>query len=213
MKELGLPDTLLRVALTHSSYAHEHGALPHNERLEFLGDAVLQLVVSEWLYLNFPEASEGELTARRAALVCEDTLAVVARTLDLGSHLLLGRGEVRGGGRERPSLLAATVEAVLGAVYLDRGLGCCQDVIRSWFAEHLRAGYPQNPKAELQELVQGGPAGRLEYRVLAEKGPPHQPWFLVGVFIGGKLVAEAWGGSKKAAERRAAVQALTELQS
>ncbi len=213
MKELGLPDDLLRLALTHSSYAHEHGALPHNERLEFLGDAVLDLIISEWLYEEFPDDSEGELTARRAALVCEDTLAAVAQSRDLGSRLLLGRGEVRGGGRHRPSLLAASLEAVIGAVYLHGGLDRSQELIRGWFAHYMQKERPENPKAQLQEWVQGEPNGHLEYRVLRQEGPSHEPCFQVGVFVAGQLVAQAWGKSKKAAEKQAAVEALQKVRS
>ena len=210
MKELGLPEDLLRMALTHSSYAHEHGGLPHNERLEFLGDAVLELVISDWLYRAFPGVSEGELTARRAALVCESSLAEVARSLELGPYFLLGKGEVMGGGRQRSSLLAAGLEAVLGAVYLHHGLDRCQELIQEWFSEHFWEARPENPKAQLQELVQEEPGGSLEYRVLAEQGPSHEPKFQVGVFIDGELVAQAWGRSKKTAEKEAALRALKE---
>ncbi|MEW6523446.1 MAG: ribonuclease III [Bacillota bacterium] len=210
---LGAGDDRLRLAFTHASYAHEHADVDHNERLEFLGDAVLALVVSEWLYQRFPHQSEGELTARRAALVCESSLAGVARELGLGHHLRLGRGEAAGGGRERPSILAAALEAVVGAVFLDAGLDRCRELVQAWFAGPLEAGAgPDNPKARLQEVVQETPGLELEYRVVEETGPAHDPTFYVAAYIGGQLTGSGAGKSKKAAEKNAARASLEKLQ-
>ncbi len=208
MKEKLPPDLkseLLQVAFTHTSYAHEHPGAEDNERLEFLGDAVLELVVSEALYRRYPGLSEGELTARRAAVVCEDSLAATARELGLGPRLRLGRGEAGSGGGERPSILASALEAVLGAVYLDCGLDRCRELVEDWFGRVLDGDdEPDNPKARLQELVQRRPGLSLEYRVLESTGPPHAPVFEVGVYVGGELVARGSGPSKRSAEKEAA---------
>jgi ribonuclease-3 len=200
------------LALTHASYAHEHGLSQHNERLEFLGDAVLALVIGDALYRRFPGEPEGELTARRAALVCEASLSEVAQRLGLGPKLRLGRGEASSGGRERPSILAAALEALLGAAWLDRGLSHCQQLVEDWFGPQLDSlEGPDNPKAKLQELVQQHPGWELEYRLVEEKGPPHAPTFAVSVYVGGRQVGSGLGKSKKAAEKSAARASLEAL--
>ena len=209
---MGAGASLLDLALTHASYAHEHGLSEHNERLEFLGDAVLALIISDALYRRFPGEPEGELTARRAALVCASSLTRVAQRLGLGQKLRLGRGEATSGGRERPSILAAALEALLGAVWLDEGLARCQELVEDWFGGQLdSAEGPDNPKAQLQELVQQHPGWELEYRLVEEKGPPHAPTFAIAVYVGGRQLGSGSGKSKKAAEKSAARASLEAL--
>jgi len=209
---LGAGGGLLDLALTHASYAHEQGLSQHNERLEFLGDAVLALTISDALYRRFPGEPEGELTARRATLVCEASLTRVAQRLGLGPQLRLGRGEAASGGRERPSILAAALEALLGAVWLDAGPARCRELVEEWFGGQLASlEGPDNPKAQLQELVQQNPGWELEYRLVEEKGPAHAPSFEVAVYVGGRLLGTGSGKSKKAAEKSAARAGLESL--
>jgi ribonuclease-3 len=207
--------SLLDRALHHSSYTFEHPeAGPSNEQLEFLGDAVLAVTVSHLLVETFPEASEGELTRRRAALVNARQLAEVARRLDLGACLLLGRGEQRQAGHEKPSLLADALEAVLAAAYLDGGFTKAQRLVSRWFAPILdqQASLAwQDPKTGLQELIQARHKLSPTYHLLEESGPSHARRFQVELRLGETALAQGEGPSKKQAEQQAAERALEKL--
>ncbi|BCV24790.1 ribonuclease III [Gelria sp. Kuro-4] len=203
---------LLEEAVTHSSYAYEHGTRS-NERLEFLGDAVLELVISEKLFKDRAADPEGVLTRLRAALVCESTLAVWAGELALAEAVYLGRGEEAQGGRQRPALLADAVEALLGAVYLSGGLPAARALV-----ERLAAPFwngieeiKTDCKTELQERLQQGGEVAIEYRVLTASGPDHARTFTVGLFVDGTERARGTGASKKEAEQEAACRLLQEL--
>lgn len=216
--ELALPFThldVLRSALTHTSYRNEHREenIPDNERLEFLGDAVLELAISQYLYLRYPSALEGELTRMRAAIVCEPTLAEYARTLALSKYLRLGRGEEQSGGRDRASLLADAVEALVGALYLDLGLQAVNNFLQASFYPYLeeKAALQQDYKTMLQEQVQRVSSGELQYETLQERGPAHAREFVVRVRIAGESAGTGVGRSKKEAEQLAAKQALHNL--
>ena len=210
-------ESLLRGALYHSSYANEHRNenIVSNERLEFLGDAVLGFVSAEFLYSRFPNAPEGELTRIRAALVREESLFEVAQALQLGECLMLGKGEESGGGRQRPSILADCTEAVFAAVYLDGGMDCARDLIHRVLlskgdievAESRRRDY----KTELQELVQRKPHQVLRYELVGQSGPDHAKVFTVAVLLNGDPVGEGSGHSKKEAEQSSARAALEKL--
>jgi len=203
----GLSPDLLEQALTHRSYAYENGGLPTNERLEFLGDAVLGLIVTDALYATHPDLAEGQLAKLRAGIVNTRALAGVARTLGLGAWLRLGKGEQTTGGRDKNSLLADTMEAVLGAVYLERGLPGAAAVVHRLFDPLIAAVVQDDSatdwKTALQELSAAGGHGVPEY-VLAETGPDHAKRFTARVLIGGRLLGEGGGGSKKEAEQIAA---------
>ena len=207
--------TLLQNALTHSSYANErwHDSLMSNERLEFLGDSVLGMVVAEYLYITFPGRPEGELTRMRADMVCEQALAVVAERLDLGAHLLLGHGEEQGGGRNRPSILADAVESVIAACFLDGGM----DVAKRFIQQYVLCDVPVSRlhnvdyKTALQELVQKKKDQTLSYELIGESGPDHDKRFTVAVYLNGQKVGEGIGSSKKRAEQEAAHGALETL--
>ena len=209
---------LLQEALNHSSYANEHRSahLHSNERLEFLGDSVLGFVTAEFLFLQHPDLPEGDLTRIRAALVCEQSLYEVARKLDLGSYLKLGRGEEAGGGRERTSILADAMEAVFAAVYLDGGITaasalihrCLLDAEKEEAVEERRRDY----KTALQELVQRQADQVLVYRVVGEQGPDHAKTFEAEVLLNGTPVGSGCGHSKKEAEQAAAKSALEALE-
>jgi ribonuclease-3 len=205
---------LLELALRHDSFAHERGArAEHYERLEFLGDAVLNLVVSDHLFRQYPEHSEGELAKQRARLVNETALAHLGRRLQLGGYLLLGKGEEKGGGRDRPSLLADAVEAVLGAVYVDAGYGVAHAVAKRWLEELLQSvpGRVTDFKSLLQERLQE--SGRLpRYQIVEAEGPDHARSFRVRVEVDGRVVGEGRGHSKKEAEQAAAEEALRWLE-
>ena len=207
---------LLRLALTHPSVAHEGGApVPHNQRLEFLGDAVLQLVLTRELFEKFPAFDEGPLTKARAKLVNRRTLAEHARALDLGPHLILSRGEEMHGGRERPSALADTFEALLGAVFLDGGYGAAREfILREFSAAFSKLTVPptiENPKGELQELLQARSPESPQYHVVSATGPDHDRVFECIVQHAGMELARGRGKSKKAAESEAALTALKKL--
>ena len=208
---------LLRQALVHSSYINENpAAVPgHNERLEFIGDAVLGLVAAEELYRAFPDLSEGELTRRRAALVRRDTLARVARSIDLGAFLFMGKGEESGGGRGKPTNLAGALEAVVAAVYLDTGLDAAGDMVARLFAsEWPRLSGPEaviDFKSKLQELVQSRFQRTPAYRLVGEVGPHHDMVFTVEVDVNGEVLGSGSGRSKKLAETEAARAALERL--
>ncbi len=206
---------LLENALTHSSRANEsRGALQSNERLEFLGDSILGMVVADHLYHNHPDLPEGELTRTRAALVCEESLVQVARELDLGAYLRLGRGEEAGGGRQRPSIRADAVEAVLAAVYLDGGLEPVRRIIGKYILTREIAGLtqPRDYKTTLQEIVQREGAQVLQYTLTGESGPDHNKRFTVEVALNGKPLGSGEGHSKKEAEQMAAKAAIQKLQ-
>jgi ribonuclease-3 len=206
---------LLEVALTHASHAHEqHGTAQDNERLEFLGDAVLQLCVTSWLVERFPEAREGQLSALRQRLVNTDTLAAVAGRLGLGERLKLGIGEEGTGGRTRPRVLAGAVEAVLGAVFVDAGMAAAEALVRQWLREAVeeqatREGRGwKNPRSSLQEWSQRVLGETPAYEVVTEQGPPHQPTFEVVVRVGDLELGRGRGSSKRDASKLAAENAL-----
>jgi len=208
---------LLRQALIHSSYINENpAAVPgHNERLEFLGDAVLGLVAAGELYRSFPDLSEGELTRLRAALVRRDTLARVARSVDLGSFLLMGKGEESGGGRGKSTNLAGALEAVVAAVYLDAGLDAAGEMVARLFAsEWPKLSGPEaviDFKSRLQEIVQSRFQRTPLYRLVSETGPHHDMIFTVEVSVNSEVLGQGSGRSKKLAETEAARAALARL--
>ena len=207
--------TLLQNALTHSSYANErwHNSLRSNERLEFLGDSILGMVVADHLYRNFPDRPEGELTRMRADMVCETSLAAVANKLGLGTHLLLGHGEEQGGGRTRPSILADAVESVIAAAYLDGGFEPAANIIRQFILVDVPVTRLHNRdyKTALQELVQQKKNQVLSYALVGESGPDHDKSFRVEVSLNGKVVGTGNGSSKKRAEQDAARAAVENL--
>jgi len=209
-----LPHALLEQALTHRSYAYEHGGLPTNERLEFLGDAVLGLVVTDALYAAHPELPEGQLAKLRASVVNTRALAGVARGLGLGRWLRLGKGEEATGGRDKSSILADTTEALLGAVYLDGGIAQATVVVRALFDPLMhaaaRSGAAQDWKTALQELAAATGHGRPEYEI-SESGPDHAKRFRAGARVGGRELGSGAGGSKKEAEQLAAEAACLAL--
>jgi ribonuclease III len=207
---VGVEEPLLERALTHRSYAYENGGLPTNERLEFLGDSVLGLVVTDALYRNHPELPEGQLAKLRAAVVNMRALADVGRDLDLGRYIRLGRGEETTGGRDKSSILADTLEALLGAVYLDSGLGTASELVHHLFdpliEEAATLGAGLDWKTSLQELTATGALGVPEY-VVTESGPDHQKVFRAVVQVAGEAYGEGTGRSKKEAEQEAAASA------
>ncbi len=205
---------LLDQALTHSSYANERlgGALASNERLEFLGDSILGQVVADHLYRTHPDLPEGDLTRMRAALVCEEALAQVAGDWGLGEYLKLGRGEDQNGGRERPSIQADAVEAILAAIYLDSGIAQARRTIRAFIiSREAQAGEGHDYKTALQELVQRTPGRTLRYQLIREEGPDHLKEFWMEVTLDGKQIGTGKGHSKKEAEQQAAKAALEAL--
>ena len=206
-------EQLLKQALTHSSYANEKHLkkLSDNERLEFLGDAVLEVVSSEFLFHAYPKLTEGELTKLRASIVCEPTLALCTEEIHLGEYLFLGKGEDHTGGRTRKSVLSDALEAVIGAIYLDGGFANAKEFVLKYIMtdiEHKHLFY--DSKTILQEVVQGEHE-TLTYVLLGETGPDHDKTFEVGVLIGQKEISTGKGHTKKAAEQEAAYQALLVL--
>ena len=202
---------MLRRALTHASAVAD--GVPSNERLEFLGDAVLNLIVAEKLYAQDPALSEGEMTRRRAALVRRETLARAARAAGLGDYLLLGKGEEATGGRRKPANLEAAFESVIAAVYLDRGYGAARDAVVRLLAEEWDrpVAIVSDYKSPLQEATLARFRSVPEYRLVGEAGPAHDKRFLVSVIVEGRLLGQASGKTKKAAENEAARQALEHL--
>ncbi len=198
---------LLKTAVTHSSYANENrGGIKYNERLEFLGDAVLQLVTSDKLFRENPTMPEGKMSKTRASLVCEDALAVYAAEIELGEYMLLGKGEEMSGGRHRPSILADAFEAVIGAIYLDGGMREAKKFILHFVdAAHLSL---QDYKTLLQEIIRKNPGERLSYVVTGETGPDHDKMFNVEVHLNSNVIGKGEGKSKKQAEQAAAKEAL-----
>ena len=207
--------SLLQNALTHSSYANErwHNSLLSNERLEFLGDAILGMTVAKYLYQTFPDRPEGELTRMRADMVCEQTLAKVATKIELGRHLLLGNGEELGGGRNRNSILADAVESVIAASFLDGGMEAAQQFIDRFILVEVPVQKLRNAdyKTALQELVQQRKNQVLSYVLTGESGPDHDKKFDVEVRLNGNVVGTGTGSSKKRAEQDAARCALEML--
>jgi len=212
--DAGLSPTLLERALTHRSFAYEHGGLPTNERLEFLGDAVLGLVVTDALFREYPDLPEGHLAKLRAAVVNMRALADVARGLHLGDYVRLGRGEEGTGGRDKASILADTLEAVIGAVYIDRGLDAADVLVHRLFdpviARSARLGAGLDWKTSLQELTAASVLGVPEYHV-DESGPDHQKSFRALVRVGGRVYGSGTGRSKKEAEQHAAEAAWSAI--
>ena len=209
-------EKLLKQAFTHSSYVNEHRRKPHedNERLEFLGDAVLELTVSQFLFKKYPMMSEGELTKLRAAVVCEPSLVAFANELAFGELVLLGKGEEMTGGRTRPALLADVFEAFIGALYLDKGIETVTTFLEKIVFPKINDGafsHVMDFKSQLQELVQRDGAGALEYRILKEIGPAHSREFESRVFLNGEELGTGMGRSKKEAEQHAAQMALEKL--
>ena len=207
----------LRLALTHPSVAHEQGmAVQHNQRLEFLGDSVLQLVLTSELYEKFPAMGEGPLTKARAQMVNRRTLANRGSRLGLGDHLILGRGEDSSGGRERPSALADTFEALLGAIFLDGGFDTARDFIlrqfREEFGELEVIPNLENPKGELQEILQSNSTQAPQYQLESVSGPDHDRLFESAVYHRGVELGRGKGKSKKDSESQAALAALDQLQ-
>ena len=207
--------SLLQNALTHSSYANErwHNSLLSNERLEFLGDSVLGMLVAEYLFRNFPNRPEGELTRMRADMVCETTLAAAANRIGLGDYLLLGHGEEQGGGRSRDSILADAVESVIAACFLDGGLDAALHFIRQFILVEVPVTRLHNVdyKTQLQELVQQKKNQTLSYALVDESGPDHDKRFDVEVSLNGAVVGKGSGSSKKRAEQDAARAAIANL--
>ncbi len=207
--------SLLENALTHSSRANEsRGSQASNERLEFLGDSILGMVVADHLYRNHPDLPEGDLTRTRAALVCEESLVQVAQGLGLGDYLRLGKGEETGGGRNRPSIQADAVEAVLAAIYLDGGIGSVRKVIQAQILSRELASLakPRDYKTALQELVQRESGQVLQYRLTGEEGPDHDKRFFIQVTLNGQPLGAGSGRSKKEAEQMAAQAAIAALE-
>jgi len=209
-------EKLLKQAFTHSSYVNEHRRKPYedNERLEFLGDAVLELTVSKYLFLKYPMMSEGELTKLRAAIVCEPSLVNFANDVSFGHYIRLGKGEEMTGGRERPALLADVFEAFIGALYLDLGLDCVIQFLERVVFPKINEGafsHVMDYKSQLQELVQRDGTGALEYHILQEKGPAHNREFVSLVSLNQEELGTGMGRSKKEAEQRAAQCALLAL--
>ena len=207
--------SLLQNALTHSSYANErwHNSLLSNERLEFLGDSVLGMLVAEYLYRSFPNRPEGELTRMRADMVCEQTLAAAANRICLGQHLLLGHGEEQGGGRTRSSILADAMESVIAASFLDGGREAALQIVRTFIFVEVPVTKLHNAdyKTQLQEMVQQKKNQILSYELVGQSGPDHDKQFDVEVSLNGTVVGQGSGSSKKRAEQDAARAAIEKL--
>lgn len=203
--------TLLKTALTHSSYANEAGkGTKYNERLEFLGDSVLSLIVSEYLFEAFPKMPEGELTKLRASLVCEKSLAKFSQKLEVGEFLLLGNGEEISGGRTRPSILADAFEALLAALYLDSDMERAKEYVLDFVKEALKESKPsfKDYKTMLQEIIQQNREETVRYHLVGEYGPDHDKRFVVEVHLNSNVIGHGEGKSKKEAEQQAAKEAL-----
>ncbi len=206
---------LLKEAMTHKSYASEKNVKYDNQRLEFLGDAVLQIILTKYLFTRYPESQEGDLTKMRSALANQETLASFAKTLSLGEYLMLGKGESDAKGQERESTLSDAFEALLGAIYLDVGLDPAEKFLLDVMLKH----YPDptvtlteiNPKGTLQEYAQRTIGKTPEYKITDVSGPPHDPCYVVELFLDGKFIAKGSAQSRKNAERAAAKIALQEI--
>lgn len=203
---------LLENALTHSSYANEaRNGVKSNERLEFLGDSVLSIIVSDYIFKEFSNIPEGDLTKIRASLVCEKSLCEFARELNLGEYLRLGKGEIKGGGRERDSILADAFEAVLAAIYLDGGVSAARNLVLRFISPELEQANDsviKDYKTALQEIIQRNPEESVTYILTGESGPDHDKIFEVEVHLNSNIIGKGVGKSKKRAEQMAAMQAL-----
>lgn len=204
---------LLNEALTHSSYANEHKSqhIKYNERLEFLGDSVLSIVVSDYIYKNCPELPEGELTKLRASLVCEKSLYEFAKKIDLGKYLVLSKGERHNGGADRPSILSDAFEALIAAIYIDGGLAPASKHILNFVIPAIKNSKKKkinDYKTTLQEIIQKNPGEKLEYILVKESGPDHNKHFVVEVHLNSNVIGKGGGRSKKEAEQQAAREAL-----
>ncbi len=207
-------EKLLKRALTHSSYSNDQkiGKLNNNERLEFLGDAVLELVSSETLYEQYPDKLEGELTKLRASIVCEPTLAMCAREIELSKFIILGRGEERTGGRERDSIVSDAFEALIGAIYLDGGFASAKEFVKKFVLKDIENKHLfYDSKTILQELVQKYFKERVEYVLVNESGPAHEKLFEVEAMFDGNVIGKGVGKTKKRAEQQAAYEAILKL--
>lgn len=205
---------LLKKAMTHSSYANEKHLPKYecNERLEFLGDAVLELTSSEFLFFGNETMPEGELTKKRASMVCEPSLAMCARDISLGDHLLLGKGEDATGGRKRESVISDAMEALIGAIYIDGGFASAKEFIGKFILNDLENKQLfYDSKTILQEIVQADFKAPVSYRMLGEEGPDHDKSFQAAVFLGDEKLGEGTGRTKKAAEQEAAYQSILML--
>ena len=207
---------LLMEAMTHSSYANEHKEMKgiYNERIEFLGDAVLELTISDWLFRQFPHFQEGQLTKLRAQIVCEDSLSLLAKECSLNKYLLLGKGETLSGGREKPAILCDVFEAFIGALYLDKGVNEIQRFLNLVVIPKIKNGRYElitDFKTELQEYLQQNGPVHIRYELVKEEGPSHDKTFTVQLIVDGKKYKTASGKTKKAAEQMAAKLTMEEL--
>ena len=209
-------EALLMEAMTHSSYANEHKEMKgiYNERIEFLGDAVLELTISDWLFRQFPHFQEGQLTKLRAQIVCEDSLSLLAKECSLNEYLLLGKGETLSGGREKPAILCDVFEAFIGALYLDKGMNEVQRFLDQVIVPKIKNGRYElitDFKTELQEYLQQNGPVHIRYELVKEEGPSHDKIFTVQLIVDGKKYKTASGKTKKAAEQMAAKLTMEEL--
>ena len=209
-------EALLMEAMTHSSYANEHKEMKgiYNERIEFLGDAVLELTISDWLFRQFPHFQEGQLTKLRAQIVCEDSLSLLAKECSLNKYLLLGKGETLSGGREKPAILCDVFEAFIGALYLDKGVNEVQRFLNLVVIPKIKNGRYElitDFKTELQEYLQQNGPVQIRYELVKEEGPSHDKIFTVQLIVDGKKYKTASGKTKKAAEQMAAKLTMEEL--
>ena len=209
-------EALLVEAMTHSSYANEHKEMKgiYNERIEFLGDAVLELIISDWLFRQFPHFKEGQLTKLRAQIVCEDSLSMLAKECSLNEYMLLGKGETLSGGREKPAVLCDVFEAFVGALYLDKGMEEVQRFLDQVIVPKIKNGRYElitDFKTELQEYLQQNGTVHIRYELIKEEGPSHDKVFTVQVSVDGKKYKTASGKTKKAAEQMAAKLTMEEL--
>lgn len=204
-------EKLLFEALSHSSFANENRKIRSNERLEFLGDSVLSIVVSDYIFKHFTHIPEGELTKLRASLVCESALYEFSKKIQLGQHIFLGKGEEIMGGRERPSIVSDAFEAVIAAIYLDGGIEAARPYVLSFIPKDITLSGGKafhDYKTALQEVIQKNPEEKIEYFVKSESGPDHDKHFVVQVRMNGCVIGEGGGRSKKTAEQAAACEAL-----
>lgn len=209
-------EALLMEAMTHSSYTNEHKEMKgiYNERIEFLGDAVLELTISDWLFRQFPHFQEGQLTKLRAQIVCEDSLSLLAKECSLNEYLLLGKGETLSGGREKPAILCDVFEAFIGALYLDKGMNEVQRFLDQVIVPKIKNGRYElitDFKTELQEYLQQNGPVHIRYELVKEEGPSHDKIFTVQLIVDGKKYKTASGKTKKAAEQMAAKLTMEEL--
>lgn len=209
-------EALLMEAMTHSSYANEHKEMKgiYNERIEFLGDAVLELTISDWLFRQFPHFQEGQLTKLRAQIVCEDSLSLLAKECSLNEYLQLGKGETLSGGREKPAILCDVFEAFIGALYLDKGVNEVQRFLNLVVIPKIKNGRYElitDFKTELQEYLQQNGPIHIRYELVKEEGPSHDKIFTVQLIVDGKKYKTASGKTKKSAEQMAAKLTMEEL--